>query len=57
VAVPELVNCAEDKILVSMQYFADPSQKFTCPVVNVVVPTVAVAVSVTTVPDDTVVAD
>jgi glutamate racemase len=39
----------------SMQYLADTSQKFTCPVVNVVVPAVTEAVSVTTVPEVTVV--
>ena len=39
----------------SMQYAAVASQKFTCPVVNDVVPAVTVAVSVTTVPDVTVV--
>jgi len=38
-----------------VQYFADASQKFTCPVVNVVVPAVTAAVSVSTVPDVTVV--
>ena len=39
----------------SRQYAAVASQKFTCPVVNDVVPDVTVAVSVTTVPDVTVV--
>jgi hypothetical protein len=37
-----------------VQYIADASQKFTCPVVNGVDPAVTVAVSVTTLPDDTV---
>ena len=39
----------------SVQYVAVASQKFTCPAVNEVVPAVTVAVSVTTVPDVTVV--
>ena len=39
----------------SMQYASVASQKFTCPVVKDVVPAVTVAVSVTTVPDVTVV--
>ena len=34
-----------------MQYFAEASQKFTCPVVNAVDPAFTVAVSVTTVPE------
>ena len=39
----------------SVQYFAVASQKFTCPVVTAVDPAVTVAVSVTTVPEVTVV--
>jgi hypothetical protein len=38
-----------------VQYFAEASQKFTCPVVTAVPPTCTVAVSVTTLPEATVV--
>jgi hypothetical protein len=36
-----------------MQYFADASQKFTCPAVSAVLPAMTVAVSVTTLPAGT----
>ena len=54
-ATPELVSCAVPIIWISSQYSADASQKFTSPGVTGVESASTVAVSVTTLPDTTVV--
>lgn len=41
----------------SVQYLAEASQKFTCPVFTLVAPAITVAVSVTTLPEATVVTE
>jgi hypothetical protein len=55
VAVPLLVNCAVKRRWISVQDLAKESQKFTWPGVTGADPAMTVAVSVTTLPDETVV--
>jgi hypothetical protein len=55
IAVPALVNWAVPSRWMSVQKAADASQKFTCPGVTGIPPAFTVAVSVTTLPDATVV--
>ena len=54
-AFPEGVNCAVPNRWISVQYFAEASQKFTCPVVTGTAPAWTEAVRVITLPEVTVV--
>jgi hypothetical protein len=57
IAVPAFVNWAVPRMWMSVQYVAEASQKLTCPVFTLVEPAITVAVSVTTVPEATVVTE
>jgi hypothetical protein len=52
-AVPALVSCAVPSRWISVQYFAEASQKLTCPTVTLLEPATTAAVSVTTLPEAT----
>src|ERR1017187_1875392 len=52
-AVPLLVSCAVPRRWMSVQYVADASQKFTCPVFTDTPPLTTVAVSVNSIPEET----